>query len=217
MKKRKFNKRHAIRIFTFFVLLFLTKNLLQAQVFTRILGEKEKIETYLPWYFSEKPDSIIAPPVDVQTTLAQDEIDSLEFPRFGIKESIDLNETNGTFFEFGNYFVWKLRIHSNEAKSLNFEFTNIHLPEGSEMFIYGMGNRMIHGPILAKNVTNGVYSSDIVNGETANIEVFLPESTKEKFSINIDNLIHGIEIPKDPKAFGESAPCNVNEIGRAHV
>jgi len=210
MKKRKVNKSHAIRIFTFFVLLFLTKNLLQAQVFTRILGEKEKIETYLPWYFSEKPDSIIAPPVDVQATLAQDEIDSLDLPRFGIKESIGLNEQDGTFFEFGNYFVWKLRIHSDGAKSLNFEFTNLHLPEGSEMFIYGMNNRMIHGPILAKNVTNGVYSSDIVNGETANIEVFLPDKSNEKFSINIDNLIHGIKKPGGAKGFGDSLPCNVN-------
>lgn len=152
-------------------------------------------------------------PVNVDSVLEQDAINGFGGNRFGIKNPMELTIEDGTFHDFGNYSVWRMPVYSQNAKSLNFLFTNLNLPEGSQMFIYGMDNKMIHGPIEAKNVHDGVYSSDIITGELVTIEVFLLTSVKEEFSIEIPKVVHGIDLVEiEERGIGTSAPCNVNTI-----
>ncbi|MFT4762710.1 MAG: lysyl endopeptidase [Saprospiraceae bacterium] len=148
------------------------------------------------------------PSVDVEAVLKKDKKDGKRLPRFGIKKPMNLDTQDGTFYEFGNYSIWKLKIHSDGAQSLNFEFINLNLPVGSKMYIYGEDGKMIHGSITSDCVHEGIFSSDIVSGESAIIEVFLPQNAVRKFSIFLENAIHGIK--KSTKAFGDSQPCNVN-------
>jgi lysyl endopeptidase len=132
--------------------------------------------------------------------------------------TMGLTQEDGVFYTFGNYTVWKLKIRSENAKSLNFEFSNLTLPAGSRMFIYGMEGRMLHGPVEADKVHDGIYASDIVLGDYAVIDVYLPEGTSELFSINIENAIHGINDALtgignpgvSTRAFGDSGSCNIN-------
>ena len=191
------------------IFLFLTQNILQAQVYTRILGKKEVINDYIPWYVEQKPNAKIVPPVDIEAVLEKDRKEGLKFPRFGVKSSLNLTKTDGAYYPFGKAVIWKMHITSEDAKSLNFEFTNLNLPRGSKMFIHGMNGRMIHGPIMTKNIHEGIYSSDIVYGDDVVIEVFLFKESLDEFSITIKNAIHGIK-GSGEKAFGDSLPCNVN-------
>ncbi len=208
MKTTDFNKTHSVKLLAIIVLLFLTQNIIQAQVFTRILSEEETIHDYIPWYFMERPDAEIAPPVDVAAVLAQDKKVGSTLDRFGVKTPMNLTEEDGAYYQLGDYYIWKIQIKSENAKSLNFEFENLNLPEESQMFIYGTDEQMIHGPVIAKNIHNGIYSSDIIYGDYVVIEVVLHKRDANKFSIIIKNAIHGIK--EGEKAFGDSKPCNVN-------
>ena len=218
MKRKILNNGQTVKILAVIVLLCL-QYVAHSQVFTRILDEGEKIYDYVPWYFLQTPEAESLPPIDVQAVLEQDALDSTVTARFGIKEPMGLTKEDGTFYTFGNYAVWKLKIRSENAKSLNFEFSDLNLPDGSRMFIYGMGERMLHGPIEAGKVHDGIYASDIVLGDYAVIDVYLPEGAPELFSINIDSAVHGIDDAltggmDDPaistRAFGDSGPCNIN-------
>ena len=185
-------------------------NSLSAQVFTRILNENEQISEFIPWHFDTSPHSIALPKLDIEAVLEEDERQHVRTPRFGVKAPMNLDKNDGEFFTFGNYTVWKLKISSAEAQSLNFEFSNLNLPEGSEMFIHGMDGKMIHGPVDAAKVFDGIYASDIVLGSYAVIEVFLPEQTEKQFSIQLDNAVHGIDKSKIGRDFGDSGSCNIN-------
>lgn len=217
MEKPIFRNRQVIKFFAFLTLLCL-QHVGHSQVFTRILAEGEKIYDYIPWYFLEEPLGESLPPIDINTVLEQDALDSTITSRFGIKAPMGLTKENGAFYPFGNYSVWKLKIYSKGAKSLNFEFSELNLPPGSQMFIHGMEGRMLHGPIEADKVHEGIYASDIVLGDYTVIDVYLPEGTEEFFSITVTSAIHGIDESLNeilnpeatPKTFGASLPCNIN-------
>jgi hypothetical protein len=127
-------------------MIFMAPNFLQGQVFTRILGPGENIYDYLPWYFNEKPGQKIVPYIDVQAVLTQDSIEGSQLQRLGIRQSLDWDINQGTFYQFGNYHIWKLAARSQGAKTLGFKFTNLVLPQGSEMFIYNLDTRFSEGP-----------------------------------------------------------------------
>ena len=200
--------------FLFQIMLLMAPNLIQGQVFTRILGPEENIYDYLPWYFSEKPGQKIVPYIDVQSVLSQDSIEGRQFQRLGIRRSLDWDKNQGTFYQFGNYHIWKLAARSQGAKTLGFKFTNLVLPQGSEMFVYNLDTRFLEGPIRSKDIHAGVFNSDYLNGDSLVIEVFLPTGTKDSFSIMVKDVIHGIVDfnPGIDKSFGQSLPCNVNTV-----
>lgn len=128
--KRKFNKGQTVKILAVIALLCL-QYVAHSQVFTRILDEGEKIYEYIPWYFLQTPEVESLPAIDVQAVLEQDALEGKVIHRYGIKAPMNLGKTDGTFYQFGNYTVWKLKIRSENAKSLNFEFSNLNLPGGS--------------------------------------------------------------------------------------
>ncbi len=180
-------------------------------MFTRILGEEEKIYEHIPWYSQQSPAPVNVPPIDVEAVLEQDRRDSTGLSRYGIKEPMNLDKGDGTLYQYGNFAVWKLHIRSESAKSLNFEFSNLNLPAGSAMFIHGMNEKMVHGPVHADKVHDGIYASDIIIGDSAIIEVFLPDGVEAGFSVALDNVIHGIDLSGvGSRAFGDSGPCNIN-------
>ena len=215
MKRKILKTTHTVKSLIIFSLLILTQNLLQSQVLTTILGEDENIYDYIPWYFPDAPSASEASPIDVQEVLENDKKDKSITARYGIKQAIGLSKNDGILYEFGNYKVWKILVHSDSARSMSFQFSGLSLPQGSAMVIHGFNKRMIHGPITHDNVTEGKFASDIVYGDSAFIEVFLPNDTEEAFYISIDNLIHGITSAGargGEKAFSDSENCNINVV-----
>lgn len=159
------------------------------------------------------PTPIDAPTVDVEAVLRQDSIEGKLLTRFGIKTAVSLTKSNGTLYDFGNFDVWKLVIRSDGAKSLNFEFEELMLPVGSAMYVYSPDRKRIFGSVEAHHVQNGKFATDIVVGEEAVIDVFLPEGSRDAFSIKVSSIVHGITEQKaKPRAFGASADCNVNVV-----
>ncbi|WP_236977912.1 trypsin-like peptidase domain-containing protein [Membranihabitans maritimus] len=183
--------------------------LLHAQVRTTILGTEKNISEMIPGYTAEQPEAITLPRVDVAKVLEEDREQGRRLPRFGIKIPAGLTEKDGQWYEQGRTAVWKMRFYSRRAAALNFQFTDVNMPEGSEMWLYSEARNMVMGPILPKHVHDGILPTDQIFGEEATVAVYMPTALKEEFTITVDNVIHGIRKAElEVRDYGDSEDCN---------
>lgn len=160
-------------------------------------------------------------PVDIEGTLEEDRRNNRQIPRFGVKVKTEFTLKDGNFYEIADLVVWKILIESPGATSLNFQFTDLKLPEGSKMYIRDKYNYMLIGPIEPSHTHNGKFASDIVLGDEVVIEVFLKKGNESNFSIKVNNVIHGFKEEEiTPRGYGDSEPCNNNvncSVGSAYA
>jgi len=115
-------------------------------------------------------------------------------------------------YRFGNYYVWKLKLTHNVAKSIAINFSEFNLPLRSSAFIYNNETKFIVGPIGPKNIHNGKFNSDYIIGKDITIDIFIPESKIEEFKLLIPTFIQGISQLRNGEGigFGASPECGVN-------
>jgi len=88
--------------------------------------------------------------------------------------------------------IWRVRIVSPGALSLNFGFTNYHLPSGGCLFLYSPDFSTIIGPYSDKdNAEHAQLWTPVINGEEVIIELTLPKSTTETLELEIGFVNHG--------------------------
>jgi len=109
--------------------------------------------------------------------------------------------------------LWLLKIHSENAYSINLIYNQFRLSEGSKFFIYNEDRTMILGaftPEVSNNPYNE-FATDLVQGNTIILEYYEPKSSNDGI-ININKVIHGyINTFIDfSKGLGESAYCNID-------
>jgi len=184
---------------------------LHGQVRTTFLDVDRRISDVIPYHITEIPEAKTLPPVDIEGTLEEDRRNNRTIPRFGVRVGTDFSTDDGAFYERGNLVVWKIAIQSPGATSLNFQFSNLNLPQDAQMFIYNLAENMLIGPITTTNTHDGKFASDIVTGDVAIIEVFMRAETTGNFSIDVKGVIHGFkEAEIAPRAYGDSQSCNNN-------
>ncbi|NJO87803.1 MAG: hypothetical protein HC831_01735 [Chloroflexia bacterium] len=152
--------------------------------------------------------------IDIVNILKEDSIDRVKgLPkRFGKSNNVNLDiDKNGiwTSDELGR--VWELSIHSKGAHSLNLIFDKFKLPTGASLIIYNEDTSFILGPITheANNKYNR-YSTDLIKGDFATIQLFEPWNQKGKTKLSVSNIIHGY-VNIFSGGFGQSESCN-NDI-----
>lgn len=88
--------------------------------------------------------------------------------------------------------IWRVKIVSPGALSLNFGFTNYHMPSGGCLFLYSPDFVTIIGPYSDKdNAEHFQLWTPIINGEEVIIELTLPKSTTETLELEIGFVNHG--------------------------
>jgi len=186
------------------------------QVITRVLSTEDKIENYIPWYDADEEIPIVdAPAVDVETVLEEDQQTGREMPRISIKQEVDFTDEDGRIEEKGNYFIWSMELHSENAKSISVRFERSNFPKNSIMYLLNSESMFVLGPIKESDFRNGAFQTDYLDGDHATIILFIPqvEFDREAFKIEIASYYHGlIELADnsiDPD-FDESLDCNVN-------
>ncbi len=119
--------------------------------------------------------------------------------------------------------IWRLRIESRDALSLNFGFDEYHMPEGGRMLIYPAG---LQGKAQADairtftaddNKPHGKLWSPIVPGDHAVIEVVVPKAQADRLRLRIGSVNHDYvgfgELARTgslEQAAGVSGSCNVD-------
>ncbi len=152
------------------------------------------------------------PTFDVIPLLEEDEVvKGLDYPfRFGKSFDVNLTLKDGKWTKTDSAEIWSLKITSKGAYSLNFVFSEVNLPEEAELFIYNEEGSMVYGPVTEQqNQFGNIYLTDIIQGETAIIQLIIPLHIKEKASLKIQKIIHGYKnIFKSIKAgYGDAGDC----------
>ncbi len=133
--------------------------------------------------------------------------------RFGFNNFTNLNTNNsGSWINFPNGDrIWQLIIHCKNAQTINLTFSNTEIPEGNELYVFNPTKDFILGKFTANHTYNGELGTELVPGEIAVVEYFVPNGSLLG-NINICTVTHGYRTPNDflLKAFGDAGSCNVN-------
>jgi subtilisin-like proprotein convertase family protein/V8-like Glu-specific endopeptidase len=162
----------------------------------------------------EEVEQLIMPPLD-NKALIKEELERRGpgiAPRFA--EALEVNVTpadNGTWELLDNgQAVWRIRILSNHAKSLNLGFTKYIMPEGGTMVLYSPDLSTVMGPFTPHdNEEHEQLWTPVLSGDELVIEVQLPERQIPNLELQLKYVNH------DYMGFGESVlsgSCNLDVI-----
>mgnify|MGYP003643260757 CR=1 FL=1 len=155
------------------------------------------------------------PKIDVHRLLQEDSaVANLGVPfRFGYATEVNYDLSNsGSWYEITDGKVWKLRIKSPEAFSINLIFDDLVLPEGGEMYLYNEDRTMVYGPVTSQNYDGtGNFSTDLIQGDLITLELFEPLRSKGISRLSISKVIHGYKnMFNTPNDFGDALACHNN-------
>jgi uncharacterized protein YcfL len=153
------------------------------------------------------------PAVDTEKLLEEAQQRSWdEPPRFATSLPVQINPTTaGTWETLENGLqMWRLRITSVDAISLNMGFTAYHMPPGGELYVYSPDYGQVLGPFTeADNEEHGQLWTPIVDGAEVVLEVSVPASEVSALQLELTSVNHGFT---DFETAEKSGSCNVDVI-----
>jgi hypothetical protein len=134
---------------------------------------------------------------------------------FGFEHATDLTLNNSgqwTTLPSGDR-VWRIRIQSVGALSLNFVFNDFYLPTGGHIHLYSPDKTFLLGAYTAENNNiNNMLGTEFVKGDDAIIEYFEPKESIGQGRLYIGMVVHGyIDVNGwYPEKVNESGACNMD-------
>jgi hypothetical protein len=130
---------------------------------------------------------------------------------------VDLSPSNSGEWILANngFYVWRLTIHSTEAKSLNLIFDDFNIPENARLFIISETDNQILGAFTnANNKPSGKFAVSPIAGDEITVQYEVPEKYLNEKSFRIINVNHdyiGILKTGDRRPLGKTAgECNID-------
>ena len=159
------------------------------------------------------------PSVDHATLLAEDETESKDVPlRFGYPHEVNFNLNNsGTWEDTKDGRVWRLRIESRGAYSINLVFDEFDVPVGGQLFLYNDNHEYVIGAFTQENENpDRKFATQPVPGDAITLEYIEPFEAQGQSAISVMRVVHayrnlfgrGDDNPLD--SFGSSGSCNNN-------
>jgi hypothetical protein len=208
----------SLKISKFFAITFLlTLFIWQASLFAQLS------EGGIPYSFNNNLRnpvvSIEMPPIDKDKLLAEDALDEkngIPF-RFGYPIEVNLDiKRDGTFELLPNGDkLWSLRITAPGATSINLNYNDFWIPEGSKLFLFNDDKSEWIGAFTKRNnKENGEFATGILRGDGVTLEYYEPAKVESPGIINISSVVHGYRdvFKKVERDFGSSGSCNNNTI-----
>ncbi len=213
MNMRKFK----LLAFAIILNLFLTGNII-AQI---SYGGK-------PYSFAQKNASVIQQsvptitmePVNVSLLQAEDIVNdqNKEIPwRFGKNLGVNLSLSNSGQWDYlsNGDKLWRLRIYSQGAYTLNFGFSKYILPVGATLFLYNENHNEILGSFTnANNNVSQQFATTLISGDAITLEYYEPADAPFSGEITIYRVTHGYRNVFDfaTKNFGGAGSCQRNVV-----
>ncbi|MBI5219648.1 MAG: PKD domain-containing protein [Bacteroidia bacterium] len=160
------------------------------------------------------------PFVDVQRLSSEDLINDLnkEIPwRFGENIPVDIDvKTNGVadVLPDGDK-LYRVRVYSQGAFSINLTFDNYRLPPGAKLFIYDEQKTHILGAFTDfNNQPDRYFATTLIQGDAIIIEYLEPINVQFAGTLHLSRVTHGYRNVLDftAKAFGDAGSCNNNVV-----
>ncbi|MFZ6051366.1 trypsin-like serine peptidase, partial [Halocola ammonii] len=159
------------------------------------------------------------PDFDLEKLKAEDEVreQHKDIPfRFAFLHEVEFSlSSHGEWTSLENGIdVWRIRIISGGAHSLNFTYKNFNLPKGSKLFVLNPQTRQYIGAFTEKNNKfDGIFSTTPVAGDDIILELQVPSHLKSEASMTIATVAHDYKgIFKLAAGFGDSGACNNNVV-----
>tara|TARA_Y100000588_G_scaffold375019_1_gene450878 strand:+ start:8240 stop:10669 length:2430 start_codon:yes stop_codon:yes gene_type:complete len=159
------------------------------------------------------------PAFNVQDFLREDENEmrlmDVKPYRFANPIPVDFNmENSGTWIilEDGTS-IWRLRIESKDAFSINIIYDIFNIPKGAEFFVYSENQEMILGAFTDDNhKPHGGFSTAPVVGDKIILEYNEPHDAEFRGDISISTVAHDYRnvFFNEDRGYGDSGSCNNN-------
>lgn len=158
--------------------------------------------------------------IDAKRLLEEDREHNLKLTRkpgpmrFAIAEDATFNLANsGTLQDLPDGRLWRLRIHTPGAASLNLGITRFDLPEGGKLWVYDPKYDHIEGPYTRKNRNRqGGLWTPMIEGDEIVVELFIPAGSGQP------TLLIG-KVNKGYRGFGKvgllgssEGTCNIDVV-----
>lgn len=114
-------------------------------------------------------------------------------PRFAVTMEVDITPaTHGIWETLPNGMsVWRLRISSRSAHSLNLGFTEYRMPEGGSLLLYSPDKKRTMGPFTpADNEEHEQLWTPIFEGDEMVIEVQVPAERRSELRLKLNSINH---------------------------
>lgn len=103
---------------------------------------------------------------------------------------------------------WRARTYSAGAQILILEFSQFVLPAGAELWVYDAQGHSVRGPYTQANESaDGSLWTPWVAGDTAVVELRVPEPERDRVALQLGKLAHGFRNARD---LGDSGACNID-------
>lgn len=135
--------------------------------------------------------------------------------RFAYNHMTNLNMSNsGSWVNVQNGGkIWRLKVNSKDALTLNFFLKDVVIPEGNNLFVYNEDKSFILGSFTDNHIYEGQLGTELIPGDVAILEYYVaPENMSKAHSLTVEMIGHGYRTADEyqEKAFGSSGNCNMN-------
>lgn len=157
--------------------------------------------------------------VDVQRLLEEDARAPKDEPfRFGAPFDVQLNmENSGTWETLSDGSrMWRLKIESPGAYSINLLYDRFYLPDHTKYFIYTEDRSFVIGAFTSRNNKEyGRFATQPVKGDAIILEYWEPAGLNSQPEFQVSRVVHAYKNIfagdfKDAAGFGDAGACNNN-------
>jgi len=156
------------------------------------------------------------PPLKLDRIRAEDDLFAAQGypPRVAYPLEVKVDPANNGTWETlpGGERLWRLRIQSPGAYSINLGFTTYRMPPGGRLLLYNTDYSHIVGPFTdADNEEHGQLWTPVVRGDEIVVEVVLPRDAANQLALELTSVNHDYTGFGDPRV-PLSGACNLDVI-----
>ena len=113
---------------------------------------------------------------------------------FGYEHQVNMDLNNSGQWDYLNNGdrIWRLRVKSEDALSLNFAFTDFFIPEGGHLHVYSIDKTSILGGYTSQNNNvNNQLGTELIKGSEGVIEYYEPKEVSGQGRLLLTMIVHG--------------------------
>ena len=162
-------------------------------------------------------DEVTIAPINVAQALLEDSLKGGPYwVGRGIQVDYNMNNSGSWTTLPDGRSIWRLKLTSPGAKALSLNYQNFFIPEGGQLFLYnGYKNQVIGAFTSDNNTPSGLFSTELIQGESVTLEYVAPAVMPEKTDPNasMHGSINGDRVISPSTTADLILPrININEI-----
>lgn len=146
-------------------------------------------------------------------TVTPDTTEEIEANQFAyqIKGNIDITKESAASI-VGDVIIYRLLIHSENAKSINLIFEPITLPDNAKMFLCRPDGGEIYGAYTNKSFAGNIFATTPVSGDSIMIQCEVPIATSDSFTATISAVNTGFDQLRALPAIRKAQYCETDIV-----